>query len=548
MHKLSFAQKLWLPLVVSLLALLLVSVSAAWLSRQTRIEERKNDLVNVAHVGLSIVDEYAALAQKGVLSTAAAQKEALDRLRGIRYGEDGYLLVIDSTPRMIMHPIKPALNGKELASNADADGRHHYVTFAAVAKDPQGGFVDYVFPHSHAAAADAVGKLGYVVRYAPWDWIIATGAYIDDIDAAFMRSLYVVGGVFAVLALALAALVAAINRSILRTIGGDPRYAAQVAGAIAQGDLTVDIELGRRGNDVASLLGIMQRMRGALSGTIRSIGSAADSVATGAREIASGSADLSSRTENQAASLEETAASMEQVTSMVRQTAEHARSASQLAVEAAQIASDGGALVAQAVTTMRDISGASQRMVEIIAVIEGIAFQTNILALNAAVEAARAGEQGRGFAVVAAEVRSLAHRSASAAKEVRELIGNAVGKVGNGTELVERAGGTIDGARAAIARVSGVVQEIAAAAAEQSAGIEQVNLAVTQMDGLTQENAALVEQAAAAAQSLTEQAVILQNAVRAFRVHSDGEGGAERAAGMAGANAAAGVRGFVATA
>jgi methyl-accepting chemotaxis protein len=209
----------------------------------------------------------------------------------------------------------------------------------------------------------------------------------------------------------------------------------------------------------------------------------------------------------------------------VRQTAEHARTASQLAVDAAQIASDGGALVAEAVTTMRDISGASQRMVEIIAVIEGIAFQTNILALNAAVEAARAGEEGRGFAVVAAEVRSLAHRSASAAKEVRALIGNAVGKVGSGAELVERAGSTIDGARAAIAKVSGVVQEIAAAAAEQSAGIEQVNHAVTQMDALTQENAALVEQAAAAAQSLTEQAVILQTAVRAFRLQ-------ERAHGM----------------
>ncbi|GAB2892688.1 methyl-accepting chemotaxis protein [Paraburkholderia jirisanensis] len=538
MHKLSFAQKLWLPLAVSLIALLLVSVSAAWLSRQTRIEERKHDLVNVAHVGLSIVDEYAALAQKGALSTAAAQKEALERLRGIRYGEDGYLLVIDSTPRMIMHPIKPALNGRDLAGTADADGRHHYVTFAAVAKDPQGGFVDYVFPHPKAAATDVVGKLGYVVRYAPWDWIIATGAYVDDIDAAFMRSLYVVGGVFAVLALVLAALVAAINRSIQRTIGGDPRYAARVAGAIAEGDLTVAIVLGRAGRDASSLLAIMQRMRGALSGTIRSIGTAADSVATGAREIASGSADLSSRTENQAASLEETAASMEQITSMVRQTAENAKSASRLAVDAAQIAGDGGALVAQAVTTMRDISGASQRMVEIIAVIEGIAFQTNILALNAAVEAARAGEQGRGFAVVAAEVRSLAHRSASAAKEVRELIGNAVGKVGTGAELVERAGGTIDGARAAIAKVSGVVQEIASAAAEQSAGIEQVNMAVTQMDALTQENAALVEQAAAAAQSLTEQAVIMQTAVRAFRLAGESQDDSAHFGGELGVNAA----------
>ncbi|CAB3761358.1 methyl-accepting chemotaxis protein [Paraburkholderia solisilvae] len=547
MHKLGFAQKLWLPLIVSLVALLLVSVSAAWLSRQTRIDERKNDLINVAHVGLSIVGEYAALAKSGAMSEADARKEALARLRDIRYGEDGYLLVIDSTPRMVMHPIKPALNGKPLAQNADADGRHHYVTFAKVAQAPDGGFVDYVFPHSQST--QAVGKIGYVARYAPWDWIIATGAYVDDIDAAFMESLYVVGGVFVVLALALASLVWVINRSILRTIGGDPRYAAHVAGAIAQGDLTVAIAMrgggkqGRKGHtpghmqrdtrrddDADSLLHVMQRMRDALTGTVRQIGAAADSVATGAREIATGSADLSTRTENQAASLEETAASMEQVTSMVRQTAEHARTASQLAVKAAQIAGDGGGMVAGAVATMREISGASQRMVEIIAVIEGIAFQTNILALNAAVEAARAGEEGRGFAVVAAEVRSLAHRSAAAAKEVRELISNAVSKVGSGAQLVEQAGGTIGEARTAIEQVTSLIQEIAAAAAEQSSGIEQVNLAVTHMDTLTQENAALVEEAAAAAHSLTEQAVILQTALRAFRLREEDARDAARTA------------------
>jgi methyl-accepting chemotaxis protein len=541
MHKLGFAQKLWLPLVVSLVALLLVSVSAAWLSRQTRIDERKNDLINVAHVGLSIVDEYAALAKSGAMPEADARKEALARLRDIRYGEDGYLLVIDSTPRMVMHPIKPALNGKPLAGSADADGRHHYVSFAKVAQSPDGGFVDYVFPHPHST--EAVGKIGYVVRYAPWDWIIATGAYVDDIDAAFMESLYLVGGVFIVLAIALASLVWMINRSILRTIGGDPRYAVQVAGAISQGDLTVAIEMrgprARRGDDNDSLLHVMQRMRDALTGTVRQIGAAADSVATGAREIATGSADLSTRTENQAASLEETAASMEEVTSMVRQTAEHAKTASQLAVQAEQIAGNGGAMVADVVSTMRDISDASQRMVEIIAVIEGIAFQTNILALNAAVEAARAGEDGRGFAVVAAEVRSLAHRSAAAAKEVRELISNAVSKVGSGAQLVESAGGTIDEARTAIAKVTGLILEIAAAAAEQSSGIEQVNLAVTHMDTLTQENAALVEEAAAAAHSLTEQAVILQNALHAFRLREEARDVAQdvrsRAAGTAAA-------------
>jgi methyl-accepting chemotaxis protein len=516
MRKLSFTQKLWLPLLISLMALLLVSVSAAYLLRQTRMDERKNDLVNVANVGLSIVKEYAAFAQSGALSGSDAHKQALERLRDVRYGEDGYFLVIDSTPQMVMHPIKPAMNGKDLRNAADADGRHHYVAFAAAAQATQGGFVDYVFPRPGVAPAKAVRKIGYVVRYAPWDWILATGAYVDDIDAAFMASLYLAGGVFIVLALLLATLVGFSNRSIQRAIGGDPAYAAHVADAIASGDLAIAIDT--RADDTESVMRAIQRMRDALTRTIGHIKDTADNVATGAREIANGNADLSVRTESQAASLEETASSMEQMTSMVRQTADHAQTASQLATRAAQIANRGGEMVSEAVTTMRDISSESQKMVEIISVIEGIAFQTNILALNAAVEAARAGDEGRGFAVVASEVRNLAQRSAGAAKEIRGLIYSAVGRVGVGAELVEKTGATIEEAREAIASVMSIVQEIAAAAAEQKTGIEQVNMAVTQMDSMTQQNAALVEQAGAAALSLEEQAQQLREAVAAFRV------------------------------
>ncbi|WP_233828371.1 methyl-accepting chemotaxis protein [Paraburkholderia sp. ZP32-5] len=516
MHKLSFAQKLWLPLIISLVALLAVSVSAAWQSREMRIEERKNDLTNIAHVGLSIVTEYAALAQSGALSEAEARKQALERLRGVRYGEDGYFLVINSKPQMVMHAIKPALEGHDLAGNADADGRHHYVTFASVAQAPAGGFVDYVFPHPGAAPAQAVGKIGYVVRYAPWDWIIATGAYVDDINTAFMASLRWIAAIFLAVSAVLVMLVVLTNRSILRTVGGDPGYAARVASVIASGDLTVAIRT--RDGDNSSLLRAMQRMRDALTATIGQIKQASGNVASGASEIANGNTDLSSRTERQAAALQETASSMEQMTVMVRRTADNARTASELSAGAATIANRGGDMIAQAVAAMKDISSESGRMVEIISTIEGIAFQTNILALNAAVEAARAGEAGRGFAVVASEVRSLAQRSATAAKEIRELISHAVDSVGSGATLVENTGSTIFQARNEITRVTGFVQEIAVAAAEQSAGIEQVNLAVTQMDGMTQQNAALVEQAAAAAQSLNEQAISLQRAAAAFRV------------------------------
>jgi len=528
MHRISFRKKLWIPLAISLVALLVVSVAAAWMSRETRIEERKNDLVNVAHVGLGIVEEYAALAKNGSLTEAEARKQALDRLRDVRYGEDGYFLVIDSSPRMVMHPIKPAMNGKDLSGNADADGRRHYVSFARVAQAPEGGFVDYVFPRPQSASGAAVDKLGYVVRYAPWDWIIATGAYVDDIDAALVRSLWFAGGVFVVLSLLLATLVAFTNRSIQRTIGGDPGRAAQIADTIAGGDLGIAIDT--QAGDTTSLMHAMRRMREALASTISQIRDSADHVATASREIATGNADLSARTESQAASLEETASSMEEITSMLRQTADNAGSASHLATGAVQVAGRGEAMVMEVVNAMRAISDESHKMEDIVGVIEGIAFQTNILALNAAVEAARAGEEGRGFAVVAGEVRTLAQRSASAAKEIRGLIQSATAKVGAGAELVERTGETIQQTRAAIAHVTDVIQEIAAAAAQQSSGVEQVNSAVAQMDTMTQQNAALVEQAAAAAASLEEQAQHLQAAVVRFRVGST-EGREGRRAG-----------------
>ncbi|NLP63416.1 methyl-accepting chemotaxis protein [Paraburkholderia sacchari] len=522
MYTLSFRQKLWLPLVVSLTALLLVSIGSAWLSYQTRMEERRNDLKNIAQVGLGIVEEYAALAQGGALTLAQARKEALERLRGLRYGSDGYLLVIDSTPRMIMHPIKPGTEGKDLSQVVDADGRRHYLTFASVAQSPAGGFVDYVFPHPNVVPAKAVDKLGYVIRYAPWDWIISTGAYIDDIEGAFIQSLYVSGGVFAAVAALLALIVVYTNRSIEHTIGGDPRTAAQVAGAIAAGDLATPFAI--REEDQRSLMFAIRQMRDALAMTVAQIRASAGNVAAAAGEIANGNMDLSARTESQAAALQEAASSMHQLTGMVRNTSENARAASELAGNAAQITNRGGDMVTRAVATMQEIRDESRKMVDIIGVIEGIAFQTNILALNAAVEAARAGEQGRGFAVVAAEVRTLAQRSANAAKEIRALIGQAVERVGNGAELVEATGATISEAQSAIGRVTSIVHEIAAAAADQSNGLEQINAAVAQMDDKTQQNAALVEQAAAATQSLEEQSHRLQEAVAVFRTAADARG------------------------
>ena len=286
---------------------------------------------------------------------------------------------------------------------------------------------------------------------------------------------------------------------------------------IASGDLSEQINVFSR-NEIGRLFAGIKRMQESMATMVTAVHSSTESIDTGAREIAMGNTDLSQRTEQQAASLQETASSMEQLTGTVRQNAENARQASQLAVNASDIATRGGDVVSQVVTTMQDIATSSNKVVDIIGVIEGIAFQTNILALNAAVEAARAGEQGRGFAVVAGEVRSLAQRSASAAKEIKELIGDSVDKVQSGSALVGRAGTTMDEIVQAVRRVTDIMGEISAASEEQSGGIEQVNRAVVQMDEVTQQNAALVEQAAAAAASLEDQTRQLQAVVNGWKV------------------------------
>nr|WP_314607538.1 methyl-accepting chemotaxis protein [uncultured Janthinobacterium sp.] len=342
----------------------------------------------------------------------------------------------------------------------------------------------------------------------------ASGVY--QASRSFMIAL-VLGSMAAGLALG-----ALITRGLTRQLGGEPAYAVRIAGAIAEGDLTVEIRTA--GHDSTSLLFAMKTMRDKLVGIVSQVRSGTDTINTASGEIAQGNLDLSSRTEEQASSLEETASSMEQLTSAVRQNADNARQANALAGAASDVAGKGGAVVGQVVRTMESINASSRKIVDIISVIDSIAFQTNILALNAAVEAARAGEEGRGFAVVASEVRNLAQRSASAAKEIKTLIGDSVEQVEIGSGLVHDAGKTMDEVVTSVRQVADIMQEITAASAEQSAGIEQVNQAVLQMDQVTQQNAALVEEAAAAAESLQDQAQTLTELVGVFRLHAQEQG------------------------
>jgi methyl-accepting chemotaxis protein len=336
----------------------------------------------------------------------------------------------------------------------------------------------------------------------------------------------IVAGVSAlnlVLALALATF---ITRNLTRALGAEPGQAASVARKVAAGDLSTAVRV--RSGDDTSLMAQLKLMQESLVRVVAEVRQNAEGVATASAEIAQGNGDLSARTEQQASSLEETAASMQQLSGTVRQNADSARKGNQLALNASEVASKGGSVVGEVVATMRGIHDASQRIADIIGVIDGIAFQTNILALNAAVEAARAGEQGRWFAVVAAEVRSLAQRSAEAAKEIKALISDNVQRVEQGTSLADHAGSTMNEVVTAIRLVTDIMGEISEASSQQSAGVSQVGQAITQMDRATQQNAALVEQSAAAAESLRAQAQQLVQSVAVFKLGMAG-GSTERA-------------------
>ncbi len=335
----------------------------------------------------------------------------------------------------------------------------------------------------------------------------------EAVDANVKMTFYVMLATL----LAGAALGVGVGYFLVRSISGPLEEAMAIATRVADGDLTGQIGV-HSTNEIGALLGALGKMKANLAGIVAEVRTSTDTIGSASSQIAAGNMDLSERTGNQADSLERTASSMEQLTATVRQNADNAQQANVLAMSASEVATKGGVVVSQVVATMGSINESSKKIVDIIAVIDGIAFQTNILALNAAVEAARAGEQGRGFAVVASEVRNLAQRSAGAAKEIKALIGDSVEKVGSGAKLVDQAGVTMQEIVSSIRRVTDIMGEITVASQEQTAGLGQISEAIGQMDSITQQNVALVEEAAAAAGALQDQAGLLQQVVSVFKL------------------------------
>ncbi|MGZ8291710.1 MAG: methyl-accepting chemotaxis protein [Telluria sp.] len=502
-----------LGLGFALLLAILAAVAGVGLASMGRIETRLTQIVddnNVKIFSISTVadnfrDISLAVSNMVVQEDAAEVQKQVDALAAarVRYGKAKKIFLATQ------------LNEQEKALLAKLDAA---IVFAKPLVDKsvelrktgmKAEAIDNMTKHSTPATAAAIRVIDEIVQFEKDQ----AGRAAADAKAEYASARNLLFLISALAMLAGAAVAWFMTRSITRPI----RAAVAVAQTVAAGDLSSIIEVNGR-DETAQLMQALKDMNDSLNGIVANVRSGTDAIAHGSDEIARGNLDLSARTEQQAGALEETASSMEELTSTVNQNADNARQANQLAVSASEVAVEGGQVVSQVVDTMGAINESARKIVDIIGVIDGIAFQTNILALNAAVEAARAGEQGRGFAVVATEVRNLAQRSAAAAKEIKVLIGDSVSAVETGSKLVDQAGDTMDKIVASVARVTDIMSEITAASHEQEAGIGQINQAISDMDSVTQQNAALVEEAAAAAQSLRDQAGSLTQAVSVFKL------------------------------
>jgi len=593
MKSVSLSVRLYALVALSLAVLVGALTYSLFQSYDALVHERRLGLAQINDQAISVFDKYHKQELDGTLTRDEAQARAKEVASAMRYNPDGYYFIVDMQPAMVMHPIKPELNGKDLSQNKDPNGKFLFVEFVNTVKASKEGFVDYYWPKP--GFEEPVEKLSHVIGYEPWGWVVGTGVYSDDLAVLFRQTALQYGALIALALigklicayLVVRSVVKPINRlkdsmhdiaeekvdidiadterrdeiggmaqtlvvlrdSVRDRIGLRQREAEQQASLngerernelnlrtsserqnhainalgsalerLAEGDLTVQI--GVIGSEYEKLRDDFNRAVESLGSVVAAINQTSDIVTSSAGNISEATNNLSKRTEQQAAALEETAAALDEITATVRTAAERANEARQMVAETKSSANRSGEIVRNAVDAMGRIEGSSQKISQIISVIDEIAFQTNLLALNAGVEAARAGEAGRGFAVVAQEVRELAQRSANAAKEIKTLISASAAEVDTGVGLVRSTGEALIEIEALVNRVNESVNTIATAAKEQATGLAEINTSVNHMDQMTQQNAAMVEETSAAGQSLAEESYNLRQLLSRLKVNA----------------------------
>lgn len=512
-RRLSFVAKISIISVALLLPMLAL---LGW-QLQTRNAEALQARMDATRQAVEVA--YGAIAQAhdrqmaGTLTREQAQAQAIDAVARMRYGDNEYFWINDLEPRIVVHAIKRELDGQAVGNMRDPNGFAMFSAFADMARAHGQGFVNYQWPRPGKSLP--VDKTSFVKAFAPWGWVIGSGVYIDDIRDASMRRLAWNGGAIAVMLV----LVMYLLLSFCRVMQGGLVETRRHLRSMKDGDLTTS-PAPWGSDEFAQLMRELAEMQMALRNMVVRVRGASDDIVHSSNEITLATIDLSARTEHTAGNLEETAKAMETISATVSNTSASTTKGARVAEQNAAAAADGAHVMRSMVDTMETIRSSSNRISEIIGTIDGIAFQTNILALNAAVEAARTGEQGRGFAVVAGEVRMLAHRSATAASEIKKLIRDSVQQIETGTSIAAQAGAAIEEIVASSQQTHALLKEIADAAHEQNLGIEQIGKTVQDLDGMTQQNAAMVEETAAAAASMKGQAARLAEEVARFHLPS----------------------------
>lgn len=504
MKNLKLAYKIFILCLVIIVAFT-ITIGFVYSKAKSNLFLAKNaEVQHLTESAWGVVDHYVKLAEKGVMTTEDAQAAAKNDIRATRYDGSNYFFIIDTDAVMVMHPIKPELDGKDLSASKDPNGKMLFTEMAQLGKSSGEGFVHYVWDKQ--GFSKPVGKTSFVKLVPAWNWVIGTGAYIDDIETALNTIFYQVVGALVVVVLLALALVFFISRGITRPVA----EAVSVIQQLENGDLTATLDDNRK-DEIGQMAKALNTMCANLSDVVQNVKAAADNVAAGSMELSSSSQQMSQGATEQAAAAEEASSSMEQMSANIRQNADNAMETEKIAMKSADVAKDGGQAVAETVSAMKDIA-------EKISIIEEIARQTNLLALNAAIEAARAGEHGKGFAVVASEVRKLAERSQNAAAEISELSGSSV-------EIAERAGSMLGEMVPDIQRTAELVQEISASSKEQDTGADQINKAIQQLDSVIQQNASASEEMASTSEELSSQAEQLQDSIAFFTVADQGKPG-----------------------